>query len=526
MAKNTMPMTVIKPIQFDSAAFSRSSPATLYNSTGILETAGNDVLRNGYNPTTLEYIGNIIEAESTNNFTWSNDFHHGEWTASGGSNVTDGAVVNPDGSTGAKGISSRNLTRDLGGAAVASIFVKLASDSSGNSIFFGGDSIYQSFGFRINLQTGAITDVRGSFYSAQKLPNGWWRLSVGNEGALINNLDIVTQKTGYPFAKVWLWGAQSENIPLSSYPTSFIYTTSTPETRAADIVGSPPMVTSTNIPGGDHDEWTNVDTYSIDEYVTVSPIHRNYRAKSSVAADKYPPDFPDLWLDAGATNAWRMFDMSSGADNQSTNPELIQTTVFPGSIADAVVLLNCYGNYARVTVKDGETVIYQKQKTLRTRPSSPSWYAWYFGERQRVKDLVFLDLPAKRNVTITIEIVSPAGIDAKIGKAIFGRKHRIGFSEYGSSAGVQSYSTKNTDTFGNTTIVKRRFVGKMDLRVVIDRDKEDFVHRKFSELLDIPAVYIGHEDYKCLLVFGFFNDFTVLFSSAGSSYCNTTITGI
>ena len=66
----------------------------------------------------------------------------------------------------------------------------------------------------------------------------------------------------------------------------------------------------------------------------------------------------------------------------------------------------------------------------------------------------------------------------------------------------------------------------MDLNVLIDVGKEDFTHRKLSELRDIPCVYIGHEKYKCLVVLGFFNDFTVLFEVANSSICNMSVTGI
>lgn len=67
-------MRVVKPINFNALSFERDSEATYYNSTGILTTAAVDELRNGYNPTTLEYIGPIFEGEQTNLLLNSNYF--------------------------------------------------------------------------------------------------------------------------------------------------------------------------------------------------------------------------------------------------------------------------------------------------------------------------------------------------------------------------------------------------------------------------------------------------------------------
>jgi len=46
--------------------FRRASNATYVDASGVLQTVGNDILRSGYDPITLNSIGLILEGASTN----------------------------------------------------------------------------------------------------------------------------------------------------------------------------------------------------------------------------------------------------------------------------------------------------------------------------------------------------------------------------------------------------------------------------------------------------------------------------
>src|SRR6478609_5789629 len=100
MADDIKPMQVIKPIVFSSFGFSRASEATYYDASGILQTAAVDEVRdNSYNPTTLAFIGTVLEGSSSNKFPDSNDFTigSGHWAAAGTISTTANTTTSPDG---------------------------------------------------------------------------------------------------------------------------------------------------------------------------------------------------------------------------------------------------------------------------------------------------------------------------------------------------------------------------------------------------------------------------------------------
>jgi len=519
MGKPIEPMQLIVPIQFSSYAYSRASEATYYGSDGLLNTAAVDQLRLGYDPSDLSYIGAIIEGSATNLMTYSKDVSHGEWSAPSVGFLYDSLVANPDGTTGAHGIDgtgpiNRTITP---GNYTYSVFVKLKSGSPSNNFRISGSVNSAEW----NLVTGALVSGANPYAFIQKLPNGWWRVAVSGTFGSVVQMTTAAGQT----AQFWLWGCQLEAETSSAIPTSFIATIGSAATRAADIAGDPPLMLSTNIPETDYPEWDAGATYAVNDMVMISANHRNWKALAS-STGVTPGSDPTKWLDAGATNAWRMFDMQVGADLQSFHGDTIETTVSLNEIVTSVCLFNIQGTSATVRMLSefGE-LVYEKTIDLPALIASPSWYEFYFGKRQQIKSAMFLDLPPYSVSTITI-IVTNEGDEARLGKAVIGRAVNLGFTEYQSSAGIVSYSVKETDSFGNSKIVPRRFVGSMDLKVVLNRGGEDFAVDQLSAARDISSVYIGHKDYQCLIVLGFFNDFRVLFSTAASSYCNMTVTGI
>ncbi len=519
------PMQLIVPIQFSSYAYERASTATYYGSDGLLNTAIADQLRLGYDPSSLAYIGAIIEGEAENLLLHSNAFDEApEWYINGTYNIVNPQIT-PDGSMTAQYIefaapydplSQSPNPVTTGELCTFSIYLKWRSGSK--FLTLTGNDGEHSFDFN-----GSVS-ASGTGWIYQKLPNGWFRCSItGDSDGFPVGVYI---SPGGGAGSFYFANAQME---LGSIATSYIETGATTETRAADVAGDPPVMLSTNIPETDYPEWDVAESYSKDEFVMVASEHRNYQsliAGTDTNTGNTPSANPDKWLDAGATNAWRMFDMQVGADLQSFHEETIEASLALGEIVTAVCLFNIQGVSAtvRMTLASSE-VVYEKTIELPGLIASPSWYDFYFGKRQQIKSALFLDLPPYPESTITI-IVDNGDDVAMLGKAVIGRASNLGFTEYQSSAGIVSYSVKQVDTFGNSKIVPRRFVGTMDLKVVIDLGGEDYVMDQLTDARDICSVFIGHKDYSSLVILGFYNDFRILFSTAASSYCNMTVTGI
>jgi hypothetical protein len=162
----------------------------------------------------------LLEKQSTNFVKYSQDFTQSDWTQSGAT-ITANAIVSPDGTQNATRVQfsagSRYVYQTIGGSGIAAGSVTISCWIKGASV--------QKIGFSDgNANPNEIT-----------LTTDWQRYtftfpySSGGIGVQFDNYFGVT-----PSAQTkdfYIWGAQSEQ---SSYPTSYIPTTSASATRVID----------------------------------------------------------------------------------------------------------------------------------------------------------------------------------------------------------------------------------------------------------------------------------------------------
>jgi len=188
----------------------------------------------------------LLEKQSTNLFSYSEQFDNAGWQKNDGT-ITANATTSPDGTQNAdKSIPSTTNSDDH-------IVRQTISVTNGTDYTF---SIYaKNGGYNFVLLNGAngsavkvnLTDGSKTEYSSptstkvENLGNGWYRISITatanstSYGATINIQNSATPQfptwAGNGTDGVFLWGAQVE---ASSYPTSYIPTTSASATRVAD----------------------------------------------------------------------------------------------------------------------------------------------------------------------------------------------------------------------------------------------------------------------------------------------------
>jgi hypothetical protein len=233
--------------------FTRASTATYFDATGTLQSAANDVPRFDYNPATLAAQGFLIEESRTNLLTYSEAFDNASWTKvnlnTTGTPPWVNVEVAPDGATTAdKIIEDTNTgTHSAGQVNVftsgttysASIYAKAAERTrvrfgGANTATFAADAIF-------DLSSGSVFST--SFGTASIFPvgNGWYRLTVTGVAGATAGTNIIaylistgttTNYTGDGTSGLYVWGAQLE---AGAFPTSYIPTTTTALTRAADV---------------------------------------------------------------------------------------------------------------------------------------------------------------------------------------------------------------------------------------------------------------------------------------------------
>ena len=203
----------------------------------------------------------LLEKQSTNINTYSEDFSNVDYTKIN-TTITSNQTTSPDGTTNADKFSD-NSTNDyhIVYPSTLSITASRVTTSvylKNNDIQFCAFQLATSIGgtydtrFTLiaDLVNGTITDTEqvgtpNAVYSIQNVGNGWYRLNItcdhvsGNVAFVVGGSNSGTPSSFTAALPVYVgtgkslfvWGAQ---IEASSYPTSYIPTTSSSATRVAD----------------------------------------------------------------------------------------------------------------------------------------------------------------------------------------------------------------------------------------------------------------------------------------------------
>ena len=82
------------------------------------------------------------------------------------------------------------------------------------------------------------------------------------------------------------------------------------------------------------------------------------------------------------------------------------------------------------------------------------------------------------------------------GEVVYGVQTTVGRTNYGTAIGIKSYSRKETDEFGNVTVVKRKNSKYAEYDIDIDNHLLASVQRFFSDIDSVPCVFIGTLTWK------------------------------
>lgn len=178
----------------------------------------------------------LLEKQSTNLFSYSEEFDNAYWTKASGS-ISANATTSPDGTQNADklvdGASNGQILRAITTSAIPYTFSVFAKKAERGSLTFSTSYGAATF----DLTTGVASSVSGvTALPTDFLTNDWVRVSVSfTATAATPNFRIVCAGSGTIVdgtSGIYIYGAQLE---ASSYPTSYIPTTSSSATRVADV---------------------------------------------------------------------------------------------------------------------------------------------------------------------------------------------------------------------------------------------------------------------------------------------------
>jgi hypothetical protein len=259
-------------------------------------------------------------------------------------------------------------------------------------------------------------------------------------------------------------------------------------------------------------------------YYSTTNSHRRYVSLQASNIGNTPLTSPLWWQDEGADTKWSMFDGS--VQSQSTNANTVDVVVVPPGRVNCIAILNMSCASFEVKITDSIAgLVYDQVFNGVSTAGIVDEYHYFFDPITRLSDIVLLDLPNLNAPSIEI-IFTDTGNTVGVGCVLFGQSVTIGATQYGASVGIQDYSIKTQDTFGNYSITQRAYSKTGSFTVFVDNILIDSLQSKLASYRAIPTLYIGSDGYTSTLIYGYYKDFSIAISYVYNSVCTLDIEGL
>lgn len=289
------------------------------------------------------------------------------------------------------------------------------------------------------------------------------------------------------------------------------------------------MLISTDIPENDYPAWSGATTYALGARVILTSTHKVYESLQAANTNNNPTTALTWWIEVGPTNRWKAFDTSNSTQTvtSGTSPPAISYTIRPGQAIDSVAVLNVTNAITlRVQLDDPVYgVVYDETIDFSALPLASNWYAWFFGQKRRPTQHVAIDLPSFPDADLIIEFDGIAGL--AVGVIMFGQQQRYGLGiRYGARVGIQDYSRKETNEFGDTELVVRAFAKRANFDLMVESAEVDPLQNFLASVRAVPCLWVGTNEYEATVVFGFYNNFDILIAYPQHADCSLEIEGL
>lgn len=284
------------------------------------------------------------------------------------------------------------------------------------------------------------------------------------------------------------------------------------------------LFTSSTAPETDHAAYAAGTTYALGARVIRTGTHRIYESLQNSNTGHTPESSPTWWLDVGPTNRWAMFDAVVGTATELASP---LTVVLAPGYANALALLELVGSSVTVSMTSvsGGGTVYSRTVSLDASDIS-DYYDYFFSPFVQRSAVVLTDLPPYADGVLTVSITGSGTVACGLLKV--GLLTDLGITTSGVTAGINDYSVKETDAFGNTVLTERAWSRRLTAKVIVPKANFARVDRKLSDLRATPVVWITSEDEQLspLVAFGFAKSFNTELAYTWHYLCSLEIEGM
>lgn len=296
------------------------------------------------------------------------------------------------------------------------------------------------------------------------------------------------------------------------------------------VAVTPAMLIATNIAETDHPAWLADTTYTLGQRVIVLSNSRVYESLQNSNLGQNPLTARTWWIEVGPTNRWRSFDQSITTQTVAagTGATSITYTLRPSQAVTAFAALNVTNATSmRVRMQDPvHGIVYDRTADFASQPLQPGWWHWFFGQRAHPTQHIFTDLPGTyHGADLLIEFAGGTGL--AVGTILFGSQMRFGIGmQHGARVGIQDYSRKETNLFGDVILVRRAFARRANFDLFINNAEIDSLTNFLASIRAQPCLWIGAEKYESTVLYGFYKNFDVLIAYPEHGECSLEIEGL
>lgn len=280
---------------------------------------------------------------------------------------------------------------------------------------------------------------------------------------------------------------------------------------------------SSNVAETDHAAYNPATTYALGDRVIVvaTDVHEVWESLQAANIGNAPTTPSVWWIRVGATNRWKMFDLS--VSSQTLCADSITVKLSCIGRVDAVALINISAATARFTMTDAiEGIVYDQTYDLTSDSGIVDPYAYCFEPIVRKRSISEFELPPYSDATLEITLSAPGEI-VSCGACVVGLQREIGGTRFGYSLGIQDYSGKGRDQWGNSILIERPYNDTGRFSLQLDNSMVDEVHQLLAQYHATPIVYSGSQLHGAALLLGFYKDFNVVVDFGTHSSCNIDI---
>lgn len=286
---------------------------------------------------------------------------------------------------------------------------------------------------------------------------------------------------------------------------------------------------SSNVPETDYAAWDSGTAYGLGDRAIYVIANVHWIVESLQAGNtNHTPTGTDLdawWLLIGNTNRWKMFDGAIQSQTVLADEIAIELSSSTERI-DSVALFNIDCSEVHVTVTDAtDGLVYDETVSMVSTSGITDWYAYFFEPITRIADYVFTELPPYLGAIIAVT-ATDTGADVSIGACVVGLSRNIGATQYGISTGIQDYSIKQQDDFGNYTILERAYNKRAVFQVQVANSLIDELQTILAGFRAVAAVYSGSDMYASTFVYGYYKDFSVVIAYREYSILSIELEGL